>query len=402
MNALPHHVARLNVPALVNLEYPTLSGALRGVEGSTWSMTVPLTSISWTAPRAVAPGYLGAVKSALAVDATVAPDANTVANDPYFGGKLLARLGRLALIADEVGEPATAASVRARLGPLVGAWLDGTNSNPLVFDSTWGGVVTTSSLADPNAQFGAGHYNDHHFHWGYHLYAAAVMAHGDASFATTHRAGLLAMVRDIANPSGADPHFPRFRSMDFFRGHSWAAGLSEFADGQNQESSSEAINAWYGMALLGEAMGDQRLKDLGRLLLSLEVDAAQTYWQLPNPSPLYGYPFKANHAVGILFQTRAFFGTFFAAGPQFVYGIQLLPFTPISEAFVSRTWVGDSWADMSTAASVATPGWQGFLYMAHAVVDRSAAWAEVNTLTGWDDGNSKTNALWWVATRPGP
>jgi endo-1,3(4)-beta-glucanase len=38
--------------------------------------------------------------------------------------------------------------------------------------------------------------------------------------------------------------------------------------------------------------------------------------------------------------------------------------------------------------------------MAHATTAREAAWAEVNTLTGYDDGNSQTNTLWWVATRP--
>jgi endo-1,3(4)-beta-glucanase len=38
--------------------------------------------------------------------------------------------------------------------------------------------------------------------------------------------------------------------------------------------------------------------------------------------------------------------------------------------------------------------------MAHGIVDRPAAWTEVNALSAFDDGNSRTNALWWVATRP--
>lgn len=398
MNALPHHLARLAMPSLVALEYPTLTGLLRGVEGNTWTMTVPLSTTTWTAPRGIDPTFEPAVRSALAADTASLPSG--VAGDPYFGGKALARLARFALIADELNDATTATKVRARLGPLVAGWLDGTNGDPLVFDTTWGGIVTTGSLASPGAAFGAGHYNDHHFHWGYHLYAAAVMARNDPAFVTAHRAGLISMVRDIANPSAVDPHFPRFRAMDFFRGHSWAAGLSEFADGQNQESSSEAINAWYGMHLLGVAMNDRRMSDLGRVLLTLEVDAAQTYWQMPSQSPLFGYPFKSNHAVGILFQTRAFFGTFFAAGPQYVYGIQMLPFTPITEAYLPRSWVSDSWSDMSSAAAAATPEWRGFLQMSHAIVDRNAAWTEVNALTAFDDGNSKTNALWWVATRP--
>jgi endo-1,3(4)-beta-glucanase len=38
--------------------------------------------------------------------------------------------------------------------------------------------------------------------------------------------------------------------------------------------------------------------------------------------------------------------------------------------------------------------------MAKAVVDPSAALAESRALTSYDDGNSKTNTLYWIATRP--
>jgi endo-1,3(4)-beta-glucanase len=400
MAAMPHHMNRLVAPTTTGLAFQTLRGPLTAVEGSTWTMSLPLSTIAWTAPRALAAAHVEAVRAALAVDAGFVPDPATVDTDPYFGGKLLARLARLALIADELGETATAAALRARLAPLVAAWLDGANGNPLVYDTTWGGVVTTQALANPSAQFGQGHYNDHHFHYGYHLYAAAALARADPAFASSHRAGLLALVRDVANPSAADPRFPRFRHMDFFRGHSWAAGLSEFADGQNQESTSEAVNAWHGLQLLGLATGDARMADLGRVLLALEIDSARTYWQIPAASTIYQDPFARNRCVGILFETRAFFGTFFAAGPQYVYGIQLLPFTPASELLVDPAWVADAWPSMQAAASGATQGWQGLLYMAHAAVDPLAAWSEVTPLTAWDDGNSNTNTLWWVASRP--
>jgi endo-1,3(4)-beta-glucanase len=41
------------------------------------------------------------------------------------------------------------------------------------------------------------------------------------------------------------------------------------------------------------------------------------------------------------------------------------------------------------------------VFMAHAILDPAAAWNEVQTLRGFDDGNTKTNTLWWIATRPG-
>lgn len=398
--AMPHHLARLVSPTLTTLTFETMSGTLMGVEGNTWTLSIPLSTIQWTAPRALSPAYVAAVSTALASDASFVPDAVTVDTDPYFGGKQLAKLARLALIADELGDTATAATLRARLAPLEAAWLDGTNGNPLVYDTTWGGVVTTNGLASPANDFGQGHYNDHHFHYGYHLYATATLARADPSYAVTHRAGLLAMVRDIANPSAADTAFPRFRMMDFFRSHSWAAGLSEFADGQNQESTSEAVNAWYGLQLLGVALGDSRMSNIGRVLLALELDGAHTYWQVPASSSVYQAPFAQNACVGILFETQALFGTWFASGPEYVYGIQMLPFTPASEALVSSSWIADAWPVMQTAAASAPVGWQGLLYMAHATTDQATAWTEVNTLTGYDDGNSQTNTLWWVASRP--
>ena len=219
--------------------------------------------------------------------------------------------------------------------------------------------MTTRALASPSAEFGAGHYNDHHFHYGYFLYAAAVLARSDPAFAETHRGALLALVRDVANPSASDPRFPRFRHMDFFRGHSWAAGLSELGDGQDQESTSEAVNAWYGLQLLGLATGDARMRELGRVLQALEVDGARTYWQIPAASTVYGDPFDQNMCVGILFETKAVFATFFAGGPEYVYGIQMLPFTPASEDLISPAWVSDAWPRMQGAAATAIPGLEG-------------------------------------------
>lgn len=34
------------------------------------------------------------------------------------------------------------------------------------------------------------------------------------------------------------------------------------------------------------------------------------------------------------------------------------------------------------------------------IIDKAAAWAEVQTLPAFDNGNTLTNTLYWVATRP--
>ena len=39
--------------------------------------------------------------------------------------------------------------------------------------------MSTCGLSDDQCDFGNGLYNDHHFHYGYHIYTAAVLARAD-------------------------------------------------------------------------------------------------------------------------------------------------------------------------------------------------------------------------------
>ncbi len=38
--------------------------------------------------------------------------------------------------------------------------------------------------------------------------------------------------------------------------------------------------------------------------------------------------------------------------------------------------------------------------MAHAIIDKEAAWTEAQELQAFDDGNTKSNTFYWIATRP--
>lgn len=52
-----------------------------------------------------------------------------------------------------------------------------------------------------------------------------------------------------------------------------------------QESSSEAVNGYYGVYLMGLARGDQELADWGRLLLAMELRSAKK-WGSPISLPI--------------------------------------------------------------------------------------------------------------------
>lgn len=44
--------------------------------------------------------------------------------------------------------------------------------------------------------------------------------------------------------------------------------------------------------------------------------------------------------------------------------------------------------------------WKSFIYTIHALVNRDAAWSEISKLEGFGVGGSKTNSLFWAASRP--
>ena len=75
--------------------------------------------------------------------------------------------------------------------------------------------------------------NDHHFHYGYIVYAAAVIAYLDPDWLNqgTNKAWVNSLARDFANPVD-DNEYPFSRSFDWYHGHSWAKGLFLSDDGK--------------------------------------------------------------------------------------------------------------------------------------------------------------------------
>ena len=57
-------------------------------------------------------------------------------------------MGRLALIADELGQASIATAVRGRMKAALAPWLAGANGDPLRHDAVWGGTCSAAGLAD--------------------------------------------------------------------------------------------------------------------------------------------------------------------------------------------------------------------------------------------------------------
>ncbi|GJP48562.1 hypothetical protein CLOM_g7848 [Closterium sp. NIES-68] len=304
------------------------------------------------------------------------------------------------------GRGAAAAALRPLR--LAGRHLPG---NRLLYDPTWGGVVSEAGSRDKGADFGLGMYNDHHFHYGYFVYAAAAVAKFDPVWGSRYRSKLSALVADYMSVNRTAA-FPRLRNFDAYALHSWASGLFDFGDGRNQESFSEAANAYYAGSLLAYVFGDLPLATLGATLAAVEAVAAQTLMQVPassssppsSLSPAYEPVFAdTNRMVGVLWSTKRDAALWFAppADLDKRVGIQVLPITPfLAHLFPDRSFARQlvEWAQPVLSGGAVTDEWRGFSWALQALYDPEGARAKIAALGAFDDGNSKTNMLWWLAT----
>jgi endo-1,3(4)-beta-glucanase len=404
MFSMPHQQSTFMNPQYENkLKVDTLVGDMIGVIGTKWLMktpAVPTSYASFRAPRPIDQGRMETLKLQLLKD--IESSAIASEPDPYGFGKSIAKIGRMVLMADEIGmDKKLIDELLAKMKTLLKPWLESTNNNALLYDSLYGGIVSKNGVKDPAEDFGQGYYNDHHFHYGYILYGCAVLTKFDGAWGSTYRENIVALLRDYANPSKDDPYFPILRQYDVYDGHSWAAGLFVFADGRNQESSSESMNAYYSMMLLGESFGDARMSELGRVLTSLEIYGTQKYWHSREGHTVYPKVFADNKCIGMKWSDKVVEATWFAAGMVYIHGINMLPFTPLSELYLTAPWIKEEYpVVISSVTSEITDEWKGFLYGTHCVIDEPAAWSEIVGLTSFDGGNTRSNLMYFCATRP--
>eukprot|EP00930_Biecheleria_cincta_P081326 TRINITY_DN7016_c2_g1_i1.p1 TRINITY_DN7016_c2_g1~~TRINITY_DN7016_c2_g1_i1.p1 ORF type:complete len:1269 (+),score=130.93 TRINITY_DN7016_c2_g1_i1:38-3844(+) len=395
MMALPHHLRLLDGVKESRHMQKIYLGMMQGMEGDTWTLVYDLPPLGWNSFNPIAPDSKDAIREALRADA----QKGVVAPDPYGAGKELGALARLVLIADELGEESIAADIRHRLSGYLEAWLQGSNGNPLMYEPTYGGVCSSRGLSDHSADFGSGMYNDHYFHYGYFIYAAAALAKGNPGWLNQWGSSVMHLIRDIANPSRKDQLYPPTRHKDWFRGHSWASGLFSFRDGRNQESTSEAANAWYAIQLFGTTYNNPRLRDLGRVLLATEVVSTWHYWQIGSKFSTYRHPFSEHKIAGIVWSTKVFYGTWFGSRPEYIMGIQVMPVTPATEYLLHPEWLKEAESTFSSLLGV-DASWRAFMIAPLAILQPGTARQNVEALGGiYDAGNSKTNMLHWVGTR---
>jgi len=264
--------------------------------------------------------------------------------DTYWIGKALNNLSNVLAVAEQLGETEKANILLQALKGVLEDWFstdDREQDNYFYYDKEVGTLVGYPSNFGSDTQL-----NDHHFHYGYWINAAAQVALRDPEWAKDKNWGGMVkeLIGDIACSDRSGERYPFLRNFAPYEGHSWASGHQLFLDGNNQESSSEAIHAWAGIILFGEAVGDESLRDLGIYLYTTEVSAIENYWfdldkDVLSPKFRYkdqsatSYDSKREEIqtqASMIWGGKYVYGTWWSAEPLQVQGINLLPITGAS------------------------------------------------------------------------
>ncbi len=332
------------------------------------------------------------------------PDGNGV----YWRGKNYNRATELVPLARHAGADDAADEFLDALRSDIEAWFsaegeDGTPATTRVFyyNDTWGTVIGYP------AGFGATeNLNDHHFHYGYFVSAAATIARNDPEWAEESAWGGMVdlLVRDFACPDRDDDMFPFLRTFDPYEGHSWAGGDSGgFAAGNNQESSSEAINAYAALLEWGAYTGDEELRDLGAFLYTQEVIAAREYWFDVDDENLPELDEWSHEYAPMVWGNGYHFTTWWTDNPEAIYGINWLPigghslYLGADEEYAGRTF--DRLADAGEGDEFSYWPDQVWKYRTFSdpadAADRFAARGEDYQV---EFGDSRAHTYHWIST----
>ncbi|MCE2658495.1 MAG: hypothetical protein LW854_09640 [Rubrivivax sp.] len=251
---------------------------------------------------------------------------------PYWQGKGLLRLLKMLDVYEQQGDKDASARLLELLKTRIEEWFSGNDRRRYFhLDKAMGTVVSY-----PEEYFAVKQMNDHHFHYGYWVRAVAEIALRDPAWAARGRWGDMVdlLIKDIAFTERGKADFPFLRNFDPYEGHSWASGIGLGESGNNQESSSEALNAWTGLILWGEVQGDAALRDLGIWLLVTETEAVKHYW-----FDLYKLVLAKEYQnvdVSMVFGGKYAHNTWWIDDPRQISGINLLPMTTVSTYFASH------------------------------------------------------------------
>lgn len=328
--------------------YVTARGSMKTAIGKSFSFSYKFGGIlpSFTAPyknTADASPYNANVLYQLITEFASAK--TSYGADTYWGGKDLVNLAKYTLMAKELNHQSYE-KLKAKTKEALVDWLTYTAGETEHFFARYD---RWKAIVGFDQSYGSAQFTDNHFHYGYLIHAAGLYGMLDSEFLTNYGGMLELVTKQYANWVRNDSFLPYFRTFDPWIGHSYAGGTSS-GGGNNQESTSEAMQSWIGMFLLGNAMGNTAMRNAGAFGYVSEAAATLEYWfdwdqqNLPAQYP--------HDIVGILWNGGFAYGTYFSASPVHIHGIQYLPVCPGFKYLAkNKTWAAKEYNDMMTESA---------------------------------------------------
>lgn len=312
----------------------------------------------------------------------------------YENGKLMARFSHLVHIADQLGATEERDHFLSELKSRLEEWFTVGGQQEYSYIDEWDVLTGYPSGYGADNQI-----NDHHFHASYAIMSAATIAQYDSAWVSQENWGGMVnlLIRDANNWDRDDELFPFLRSFDPYAGHSWAAGHGDFAEGNNQESSSESMNFAAASILWGEATGQTEIRDMGIYLYTTETSAVEQYWfDIDNEIFPDDYP---HVAIGMVWGGKGVHSTWFGADPEFIHGINILP-VQSGSLYLGRhpDYVLLNYEEIVAERNGQPIIWQDILWEYLALSDPDLALSYYYADSDYEpfDGESRAHTLHWL------
>ena len=241
--------------------------------------------------------------------------------DSYNEGQVMNRLIQTGRVAHEIGNTEARDLILETVKERLEDWLTASATEVafiFYYNTNW-----STLIGYPGGHGQDNNINDHHFHWGYFIHAAAFIEQFQPGWADDWGEMVNHLVRDAASPNRNDPNYPFLRSFSPFAGHCWANGFATFPQGNDQESTSESMQFNSALIHWGSVTGNNEIRDLGIFLYTTERTAIDEYW-----FDMYDRNFGDNQQYGLVSRVWGNSydnGTFWTNDIAASYGIEMYP-----------------------------------------------------------------------------
>ncbi len=325
---MPHHIEQWVPQTLTPHTIRTVRGELNLLAGEAFETQLPFHGVIPTMPVSEGDGFdvttLETYLEDLATRTLIHDQSNFLnAPGPYWNSKAIYPLAQGIALADQLGLDDLKHELIGRLRYVLTDWfsVSGPTDNRYLFhNEIWGAVYYSNNDFNTAAEL-----SDHVFTHGYLVHAAAILAKHDFNFVSEYGDVVDLLLRGTMHPEKQDETFAYLRSFDPWAGHTWAHGFGTFAEGNNLESSSEALNGWVGGYLWALVTGDDQLRDAAIYGFVHELHHAKTYMFDYTETVFPEAYSRYAQVAGMIWGGKYDYATWFGANPTFIYGIQWLP-----------------------------------------------------------------------------